>query len=605
MLKRPFIFGRKSSDERSQRRDSESRSPHSNPRSSVTSIKEHADTLSESTENDWQGSSSRTSSKADEPLGLNVVYTPDHERKVDIVFVHGLGGTSRLSCIRKAGHVGTSVLDFAKDLLCDLKYAQNEQKEELRMGEVPLIFVVHSMGGLVVKEAYMQGQTDPEYESIIKAISAITFLSTPHRGSNFAETLNRILQSSFITNSKQYISELGKNSFTLQKLNEQFRHVAPKLDIVSFYETQPTSVGLKNARIVSNILRPHIENKTSTDTLKMVLDRDSSVLGYPGETSKPLDADHHAVCKYQSPDDPNYITVRNVLKSLVSKILSAKPAKPGVSSTSSVQSSFMRSQDLRSFLAITELPDTDYVFFRDQWTPGTSEWMLENDTYLQWFDDRQSAPRLLWLHGGAATGKSVLSSFIINSLVEQACHVQYFFVRFGDQKKRRPGTLLRSIACQIAQTLPDFHQRVLRLADEAIDFEAADARTIWERLFKSSLFNLQISQPLYWIVDGLEEGDDPRSIVKLLTELSTSIPVRMLFVSRKTPELETTFQKMPRRLNVGIISVEDHSDDIRSYVHQELDISGSLELKENVVQRVITGAQNNFLVRNSILFSLT
>jgi len=100
----------------------------------------------------------------------------------------------------------------------------------------------------------MQGQNDPEYEKIIKAISAITFLATPHRGTNLAEILNRILQSTIVTNSKQYISELSKNSFTLQKLNEQFRHIAPRLDIVSFYETQPCSIGLKNARIVSRYL---------------------------------------------------------------------------------------------------------------------------------------------------------------------------------------------------------------------------------------------------------------------------------------------------------------------------------------------------------------
>lgn len=49
----------------------------------------------------------------------------------------------------------------------------------------------------------------------------------------------------------------------------------------------------------------------------MVLEKDSSVLGYPGEVSKPLDADHNSICKYESRLDPRYITVRNVLKSLV------------------------------------------------------------------------------------------------------------------------------------------------------------------------------------------------------------------------------------------------------------------------------------------------
>lgn len=97
----------------------------------------------------------------------------------------------------------------------------------------------------------MQGQNDPEYENIVKAISAILFLATPHRGTNLADTLNRLLQATVSSTSKLYISELSRGSFTLQKLNEQFRHIAPKLDIVSFYETQPTSIGLRNTRVVS------------------------------------------------------------------------------------------------------------------------------------------------------------------------------------------------------------------------------------------------------------------------------------------------------------------------------------------------------------------
>jgi hypothetical protein len=39
---------------------------------------------------------------------------------------------------RKAGNVSTSVLDFAKDLLFDLRYARDEQKEDLNMGDVSI-----------------------------------------------------------------------------------------------------------------------------------------------------------------------------------------------------------------------------------------------------------------------------------------------------------------------------------------------------------------------------------------------------------------------------------------------------------------------------------
>ncbi|KAI1480225.1 hypothetical protein F4774DRAFT_87229 [Daldinia eschscholtzii] len=417
----------------------------------------------------------------------------------------------------------------------------------------------------------MQGQNDPEYESIIKAISAITFLATPHRGTHLAETLNRILQTAIITNSKQYISDLAKNSFTLQKLNEQFRHIAPRLDIVSFYETQPTAITSKSPRI-------------------MVLEKDSSVLGYPGETSKALDADHHGVCKYESPKDPNYITVRNVLKSLLSKIISTNNSrKPGPSSR-------RESHDLRSFLAITEIPAIDYSFFRDQWVRGTCEWILQDQDFIEWLQVSDPTSSLLWLSGGAATGKSVLSSFIINYLVERGACCQYYFIRFSDQKKRTLSSLLRTIAYQIALTIPSFLQRLLELTDEAVDYETADPRTIWERLFKSILFNMEDQKPLYWVIDGLDEAHDPRAIIKLLSDVACSlIPLRIILIGRRTSEIESTFQKVSNSLKARTINIEGHSEDLRCYVRQELSMPGGPEFKENIIQRIVEGSQNNFL----------
>lgn len=100
----------------------------------------------------------------------------------------------------------------------------------------------------------MQGQNDPTYEDIIKSVSSIIFISTPHRGTNLAETLNRVLQVSMVANSMHFIAELASGSQTLQKLNEQFRHIAPRLQIVSFYETRPTTL-FKKTQIVGSIFR--------------------------------------------------------------------------------------------------------------------------------------------------------------------------------------------------------------------------------------------------------------------------------------------------------------------------------------------------------------
>ena len=315
------------------------------------------------------------------------------------------------------------------------------------------------------------------------------------------------------------------------------------------------------------------------------------MLGYPGETSKALHADHHNVCKYDSPKDPNYITVKNALSSIVGKIITpGRPKKPALSNRK-------ESYDLKTLLAITELPDIDYIFFRDRWMRGTNEWLLDNEVYLNWVHAHNSAPSLLWLNGGAATGKSVLSSFIINSLVEQGLPCQYFFIRFGDSKKRSLSLLLRSIAYQIARNSPQFLDRLLQIADEAMDFGNADPRTIWEHIFKSILFGIEGSQPLYWIIDGLDEADDPRALVRLISEVSvSSMPIQVALVGRKNTEIADVFQKLGFSDFGGSISIEGHLEDLRCYIRQELSMSGTTEFKESVVERIVRGAQNNFLV---------
>ena len=323
----------------------------------------------------------------------------------------------------------------------------------------------------------------------------------------------------------------------------------------------------------------------------MILEKDSSVLGYPGETSKALNADHHSVCKYDSPSDPNYIAVRNALTSLVSNIIStSKPDKPPLANR-------RESLDLKSLLAITELPDVDYIFFRDQWTQGTCGWLLEEKSYFEWLHAQGSVHSILWLNGGAAMGKSVLASFIINSLVEQGVSCQYFFVRFGDQKKRTLSLILRSIAYQIARSVPSFLRKVLQLVDEAADFETADPRTIWECIFKSILFRMEEGQPLYWVIDGLDEANDPRALIRLLSDISSSsTPIRILLISRKTSEILATFHKLPKVLSPSSISVEGHAEDLRYYIHQELSMSGTSEFKESIEHRLVEGANDNFLV---------
>lgn len=325
----------------------------------------------------------------------------------------------------------------------------------------------------------------------------------------------------------------------------------------------------------------------------MIVEKDSSVLGYPGEISKSLNADHHNVCKYSGPTDPNYIVVRDVLAGLISKaVATGRQTIPTCLSRNKLQ-------DLKSLLGITYLPDIDYIFFHDQWTPGTNEWVFEDQEFTNWLHAQEPAQSILWMNGGPATGKSVLSSSIINSLMERHFCCQYFFLRFDDKKKRTLSLMLRSIAYQIAQCVPEFLQGILHATEEATDFESADPNTIWERIFRSVLPNMSHAQPLYWIIDGLDEADNPRAIIQLLSNIHRSAArIKVLFVSRRTSEIVTAFQKLPEALNSRVVSMEGHIEDFHRYIGDELSMPGGADFKELVAQRVINGAQNNFLVSN-------
>ncbi len=278
--------------------------------------------------------------QSSDPLGLHIVCDNSHPSG-DIIFVHGLGGTARktwswdknvdyfwpvwlaeedgLSSYRiftygyssnfKGAGTNLNIIDFAKDLLFQmLVFSGGLGEDRVPLGRQPLIFVAHSMGGLVVKKAYVLGKHDSQYAHIISKTHGIMFLATPHRGAHYAKILNNILSTAPLgAPPKAYIEDLDTHSRTLQDINEQFRTLCGDLSLVSFFETLKTSFGI---------------------TKSLIVEKESGVLGYPQEISNPLNADHHTICKFKSREDGNYISVKGMLKLWASKLFQLRaPSK--------------------------------------------------------------------------------------------------------------------------------------------------------------------------------------------------------------------------------------------------------------------------------------
>lgn len=537
-------------------------------------------------------------------FGLQVIHRPENVAPLDIVFVHGLGGhfrntwcknhdpslfwpeywLSREPQIKQArifsfgynasygagARSSSNINDFAKELLYEMRFGTDDNGEDLGIGKVPIMFVAHSMGGLVVKKAYLLGQIDEEYQAIVGSISAIIFLATPHRGTNLAEILTKVLTAS-LQSPKTFIAELNRNSSALEELNEQFRHVAPRLLIVSFYETLPTSVG---------------------PVKLMVLEKESSILGYPKEISRALNADHHTVCKYSSPEDPNYVSVCNVLNSLVERFRSK-----GVSALRSRK--LEEGDEIQRVFAIPSDAENDFNYFRQRWMPGTCDWLIDEPEVQSWLEPKAET-RIVWFSAPPGSGKSVLSSHIVSHLGEAGMLCQYFFFRSGDPSKRSLLAFMRSIAYQTARDVPAFKRHLMDLLADGPTLQKADYKFVWQKIFECIFFKLELSRPFYWVIDALDESESSEAFLDLLRSLSGSLTyLRILIVSRKTERLILAFNQLSGCVTVRLVEKHgyDHnSNDIRMFAEKEIKhMRGSNELKHRVVRGIMDRAEGNFL----------
>ncbi|KAH6950296.1 hypothetical protein BKA56DRAFT_682634 [Ilyonectria sp. MPI-CAGE-AT-0026] len=163
-----------------------------------------------------QSSDPSESSPVPFPDGVKVLHDCT-DTTVDICFIHGLTGNregtwtapgqstpwpkallppelnkSRILTygynayiMRKSGAASNRLIHHATNLLANLTTSRARHNASSR----PLIFVAHSLGGLVCKEAILLSRNHPEthLRSIFGCTKGIIFMGTPHKGAWMAD----------------------------------------------------------------------------------------------------------------------------------------------------------------------------------------------------------------------------------------------------------------------------------------------------------------------------------------------------------------------------------------------------------------------------------
>lgn len=194
---------------------------------------------------------------------LHLMSKSDGDIKTHVVFIHGLGGHYENTWISSTQDKGfwpnwlsedvdniaiwsvgylnpisrwgsqkaMHFTDRAKDILHRLN-----QEPLFRDGEI--IFVGHSMGGLMIKQMFHYADRSSELQSIIGRVNKVCFLATPHRGSDGADLIDWLR---VIILPSAATASLLKNDPNLRELNEWYRASVRNRDVdhLILMENQP------------------------------------------------------------------------------------------------------------------------------------------------------------------------------------------------------------------------------------------------------------------------------------------------------------------------------------------------------------------------------
>ena len=109
------------------------------------------------------------------------------------------------------------------------------------VGSRPVIFVGHSMGGLIIKKMLLlaQSSSEEDHSAFVKNTKGVVFYSTPHEGSQIAK-MNSVLK--YIVFPSIEVQELEMDNPALASLNDYFKMFVDKFKtrVISFGETLPT-----------------------------------------------------------------------------------------------------------------------------------------------------------------------------------------------------------------------------------------------------------------------------------------------------------------------------------------------------------------------------
>ncbi|KAH7010585.1 uncharacterized protein B0I36DRAFT_300281 [Microdochium trichocladiopsis] len=487
-----------------------------------------------------------------------------------------------------------SVGDHGWDLLCTL--ADNRRDAPSR----PLVFVAHSLGGLLSKVALTKANEHGQLKSQAHLLSipqstvGLLFFGTPHQGADPLNIAHRVLKS-LAGLGVQYNDSIVQ---TLLQRGEYLNSIQDSFVILS-----------KHRRWTIFSFQEEFEDGRLG---KKVVEDESSCIGDPElETKRHIGKDHRDMVRFSGDSDPEYQKVAHALRSIYDHIqVSSGPhlQRSGVAEDDVFPNneplpanvptidSPVAAEVLTKRQELMDLLDFDEIGARLLSLKAplnkTCAWFLRNEKYRQWLDLQNIDDHhgFLWIKGKPGSGKSILMKFLEEktrlSVAKDPNRLfaSFFFNARGEHLEQSTLGVYRSLLWQLLQHAKDL-QRVL----DEFDFNAwrVIKRSGWQNEALKKTIERAIDylgdRDLSVFIDALDEchDDDVADMVSFFEDLGEraagkSIRLRICFSSRHYP-----FIKLGCGFELILEDQDEHSDDIALYIQSKLSLPKSKRAKDS------------------------
>ncbi|KAK3901199.1 hypothetical protein C8A05DRAFT_35131 [Staphylotrichum tortipilum] len=415
-----------------------------------------------------------------------------------------------------------NVRDHAFDLIGDLAAIRGTIS-------VPIILVVHSLGGLVAKKALCLSEQAGEtrLQQLHANTTGLAFLGTPHRGAGlapFATGVARVLKAARKRVNSEILSVLQRDSEALADIDASFatwlRKRGDRVEVTCFSEEHELpGIGL------------------------VVSKESSQISGYPRYT---IPANHMNMVRFSDPEDIGYRRIQHP-------------------------------EHVRGCLMSLSFESMNERYFETEINiEGTCTWLKYHAVYQAWLGNQRG---LLWIKGKPGTGKSTLMKYALRDMKASAAWdmtiLHFFFHGRGSRLQKSPVGLFRALIHQIGMVDDQYIHPLLddfRARTSAVQSWSWTALELEEHLGSSVLPAVLMDRPVRIFIDALDECGDvaARRLVESLAKIQrlcsrSRFGLSICFSCRYYPIIAPDICEEIRVEN-------ENENDISLYIQQQLQL---------------------------------